>query len=186
MKRFIFLLTILLFLQTLQAQNRKLISVRAGTLSIYNSGLGVQLSYSTEIKERFFFSTSIGYFSFDEKTNLRLTNLSYQAADRSIMEVYPFTFGAKYFFSKERFNPYLSFFWGITKRNLVVHSIVNPGEFLMQSIKSVNDTQVYTSLGFEFGTLYYLTDDLAADINVNVGYGTIQTIMLVGGFTYVL
>lgn len=186
MKRFIFLLVTFLSIQFIQAQNRKLISARAGTLSNTTSGLGFQIAYATEIQERFFFSTSVGYFTFDDNHRLRLNTTSYQSPQRIVNEAFPFTFGVKYFFSKEKFNPYLSFFWGMLKRNANVYSIVDGDEISSRTIKSMLDTHLTANIGFEFGTLYYLTENLAADVNVNVSYGTIQTIMLVGGFTYVL
>lgn len=186
MKRFTFLLVTILFFQSVPAQDKKLVSLRGGTLTTTNSGVGFQAAYATEIQERFFFSTSVGYFTFDDNHRLSLNNTSYQSPQRIINEAFPFTLGVKYFFSKEKFNPYLSFFWGMLKRNANVYSIVDANEISSRTIKSIHDTNLTANIGFEFGTLFYLTESFAADINVNVSYGTIQTIMLVGGFTYVL
>ncbi|KAF0142348.1 MAG: hypothetical protein FD122_702 [Stygiobacter sp.] len=187
MKRFTFLLVTVLFFHSVPAQDKKLVSLRGGTLaSATNSGVGFQAAYAIEIQERFFFSTSVGYFTFDDNHRLNVNNTGYQPPQRIINEAFPFTFGVKYFFSKEKFNPYLSFFWGMLKRNANVYSIVDANEISSRTIKSIHDTQLTANIGFEFGTLFYLTENLAADINVNASHGTIQTIMLVGGFTYVL
>ena len=187
MKRFTFLLVTILIFQSVTAQDKKLISLRGGTLATAtNNGVGFQAAYATEIQERFFFSTSVGYFTFDDGHRLSVNNTSYQSSQRIINEAFPFTFGVKYFFSKEKFNPYLSFFWGMLKRNAKVYSIVDASEISSSTIKSIRDTHLSANIGFEFGTLFYLTEKFAADINVNVCQGTIQTIMLVGGFTYVL
>lgn len=187
MKRFIFLFVTILFFQSVPAQDKKLVSLRGGTLTAANSGVGFQAAFATEIQERFFFSTSVGYFTFDDNHRLSVNNTSYQSPQRIINEAFPFTFGVKYFFSKEKFNPYLSFFWGMLKRNANVYSIVEANEISSRTIKSMRDTYLTANIGFEFGTLFYLTESLAADINVTTSYGRMgQSIMLAGGFTYTL
>lgn len=187
MKRFVFLIISILFYQLISAQDQKLISLRGGTFTSSNSGIGLQLAFAKEIKENFYFSTSVGYFTFDDKVKLSINNLGPQRSQRIIKEALPFNFGVKYFFSRERFNPYLSFFWGLLKRNAEVYSIIEATDVTLRTIKSVADTHVSANIGFEFGTLFYLTEEFALDINITTTYGNIgQTIMFTGGLTYVL
>jgi hypothetical protein len=184
MKRSIILITFFLLTSKLyQAQKHDYLSLRFGIIGYNQSGRGFVTNYSKVIKDRLMFNLSIGYISVDPITNIHwYFNSSVFTPERiQLNDLIPIGLGLKYFFGNKDFNPYLTVNWGINWRNL---SRFKPNKTILNSnevgyyTNDLNGWDSYSSLGFEMGALYKLTENFYIDGNLDVIYGDPKQIIL--------
>ena len=185
MKRFFFCLS-LFILTAIPNLAQTILSLRSGFSHILNSGYGPNFSYSNQIQEKLFISSTVGIVFFSDDIP-RYYRSQAHIENKAVLEnAQTFSFGLKYFFGKEKFNPYLSAIWGLVRKKGKEYVNYTPGSEI-SSIQSRNVFDISAYAGFDFGTLIALNEKLSLDFDATVGYSKGgEIISFTGGIAYCL